>query len=186
MVYEQALGVCSAVVTLAVLFPFWDYRPGFVVLAFLLVPVAVVFLHPRVFSAVAGRLLRALRRPPLEVVLGYRRVLGLLAYFACSWVLAGTGAWCLGRAVVDLGVEAFPAVVAAYALAYVAGMAAFIVPSGIGVREAVLTASLSRWLPGGVALAWALFLRLWVTIVEIVFVGLAILVDASVRRRRPQ
>jgi glycosyltransferase 2 family protein len=60
---------------------------------------------------------------------------------------------------------------------------AFFIPSGIGVREAVLTASLSRDLPGGVALTWALLLRLWVTLVELVFVGRVVGLDVLLRRR---
>jgi glycosyltransferase 2 family protein len=184
MVYEQALGVCSALVTLAVFFPFWEYRPGITALGLLAIPAIVGLLHPRVFGPLADWLLRLLRRPALGVVLPFSRVVALLAFFSASWLLSGAGAWLLGRALVGLEAEALPLVVAAYALAYVAGMLAFIFPRGIGVREAVLTASLARQLPGGVALAWALFLRLWVTILELAFVGLAVWVDLVLRRRR--
>ena len=62
-------------------------------------------------------------------------------------------------------------------------MAAFFFPSGIGVREAVLTAAAGARLPGGVALAWALLLRLWVTVIELVFVGLAAVVETQWRRQ---
>jgi glycosyltransferase 2 family protein len=183
MVYEQALGVCSALVMLAILFPFWEYRAGLTALSLLMIPVIVVLLHPRVFGPLAERLLALLHRPALGVCLPFGRVVGLLAFFSGSWLLSGAGAWLLGRALVGLEVDALPMVIAAYALAYVAGMVAFVFPSGIGVREAVLTASLARQLPGGVALAWALFLRLWVTVVELTFVGLAVSIDLLVRRR---
>ena len=56
--------------------------------------------------------------------------------------------------------------------------------SGIGVREAVFTASLAKQLPGGVALAWALLLRVWVTVIELAFVGLVVAGEALLRRRR--
>jgi uncharacterized membrane protein YbhN (UPF0104 family) len=183
MVYEQALGVCSALVTLAVFFPFWQYRPGLTALGLLVIPLIVALLHPRVFGPLAERLLALLHRPALGVCLPFWRVVVLLAFFTASWLLSGAGAWLLGRALVGLEADALPLVIAAYALAYVAGMVAFVFPSGIGVREAVLTASLARQLPGGVALAWALFLRLWVTVVELVFVGLAVGVELLVRRR---
>ncbi len=183
MIYEQALGVCSALVALAVLFPFWEYRPALTAIALVLIPVLVGLLHPRVFGPLAGWLLGALHRPPLGVVLPFTRVLGLLAFFSATWLLSGVGAWSLGRAIVSLRADALPLVVAAYALAYVVGMVAFVFPSGIGVREGVLTASLARWLPSGVGLTWALFLRLWVTIVELMFVGIAVAIDMLVRRR---
>ena len=186
MIYEQALGICSALVTLAVFFPFWEYRPEMMALGLLALPVLVGLLHPRVFGPLSTWVLSLLRRPPLGVVLRFGSVVALLAFYTASWLLAGAGAWLLGRAIVGLEIEALPLVIAAYALAYVVGMAAFIFPSGIGVREAALTASLAGWLPGGVALAWALFLRLWVTVVELAFVGLAVAVDLLIRRRRGQ
>lgn len=184
MVYEQALGVCSALLTVAILFPFWEYRPGVTALSLLAIPLLVTLLHPRVFGPVADWTLRRLHRPPLGVTLRFGVVLALLCYSVAAWLLAGLGAWLLARAVTGLEVDALPIVVVAYALAYVIGMAAFVFPSGIGVREAVLTASLARQLPGGVALAWALLLRLWVTAIELVFVGLAVAAGAVIRRRR--
>ena len=183
MVYEQALGLCSALLAIAVLFPFWEYRPGLTALGLIAIPVLVALMHPRIFGPLAGRVLRLFRRPPLEVTLGFGAVLWILFLFTLDWLVAGTGAWLLARATTGLGADALPLVIVAYALAYVAGMIAFFIPSGIGVREAVLTASLSRRLPGGVALTWALLLRLWVTIVELVFVGLVVLIALLVRRR---
>jgi len=184
MVYEQALGVCSALVTMAILFPFWEYRPGVTALSLSAIPVLMALLHPRVFAPLSAWVLRVLRRPPLDVTLGFGAVLVLLGYFVVSWFVAGAGAWLLARAVTGLAVDALPLVVVANALAYVVGMAAFVFPSGIGVREAVFTASLAKQLPGGVALAWALLLRMWVTVIELAFVGLVVAGEALLRRRK--
>jgi uncharacterized membrane protein YbhN (UPF0104 family) len=61
-------------------------------------------------------------------------------------------------------------------------MVVFFVPSGIGVREAVLAAATATvFAGGGVALAWALLARLWQTALELAFVGAAALLD---RRRQ--
>lgn len=184
MVYEQALGVCGALLAMAVLFPFWEYRPGLTAVSLLAAPALVALMHPRVFRPVAGWVLRLVRRPPLEVTLRFRGVLAMLLLFTADWFVAGLGAWLLARAITGLGAESLPLVIVTYALAYVAGMVAFFIPSGIGVREAVLTASLANELPGGVALTWALLLRLWVTAAELVFVGLVIGIEALVRRRQ--
>lgn len=184
MVYEQALGVCSALLTMAILFPFWEYRPGATALSLIAIPVLIALLHPRVFAPVSAWALRVLRRPPLDVTLGFRAVLVVLGCFVVSWFVAGAGAWFLARAVTGLAVDALPLVIVANALAYVVGMAAFVFPSGIGIREAVLTASLAKQLPGGVALAWALLLRVWVTVIELAYVGLVVAAEALLRRRR--
>jgi uncharacterized membrane protein YbhN (UPF0104 family) len=184
MVYEQAIGVCSALLAIAVLFPFWEYRPGLTALSLLAIPVLVALMHPRVFGPLAGRLLRLFHRPPLDVTLGFGAVLTILVLFMVDWMVAGAGAWLLARAITGLEIDALPLCIVAYALAYVAGMIAFFIPSGIGVREAVLTASLARRLPGGVALVWALLLRVWVTAMELLFVGLVVGVELLLRRRR--
>lgn len=184
MVYEQALGICSALVTVAVLFPFWRYERGATALGLVAVPVLVALMHPRLFVPLADRCLRLLHRPPLDVSLRFGAVLALLCYYVAAWLLAGLGAWLLARATTELNVNALPVVIVAYALSYVIGMAAFIFPSGFGVREAVITASLRKELPGGVALAWALLLRLWVIAIELTFVGLAVLADLMLRKRR--
>lgn len=184
MVYEQALGLTSALVTAAALLPFSGYRPGYAALSLLALPLLVALMHPRVFGPLSRWALRLLRREPLDVTLGFGTVLGLLAYFVAGWLLAGAASWLLARAVIGLSADSLALVIIAYAFAYVVGMAAFVFPSGIGVREAVLTAALAGRLSDAVALAWALLLRLWVTVVELVFVGLVVGVEIVVRRRR--
>jgi uncharacterized membrane protein YbhN (UPF0104 family) len=177
MVYEQALGFCAALVTLGLLLPFSEYRRGTVALSLIAIPVILALLHPRVFGPLADRLLALARREPLGTVLGFGSVLRLLCYYVACWFVAGLGCWALVRGVTASGVGLLPVVTAAFALAYVAGMVAFVFPGGIGVREAVLAAALGGELGAGVALAWALLLRLWIIAVELVFAGLATLAE---------
>lgn len=173
MVYEQALGFAGALVTAAALFPFAHGEPAAALWGLVGIPVILVGLHPRVFSPLAGRLLRLLRRPPLEAALPYRTVLALLAFFVAAWLIAGAAAYTFAAGVTEAGPDALVPVTAGYALGFVVGMVAFVVPSGLGIREAVLAATLAGSLPAGVALAWALLLRLWQTVLELVFVALA-------------
>jgi uncharacterized membrane protein YbhN (UPF0104 family) len=181
MVYEQALAFCAALVTLGILFPFWEYRPGLTALSLMGIPVLLVLLHPRVFAPLAGRVLALLHREPLGEVLGFGRVLALLCYYVAAWFVAGLGCWTLARGVTEVDVDSLPAVLAAFAFAYVVGMVAFVFPGGLGVREVVLAGALGGALGAGVALAWAVLLRLWLIAAELVFTGLAWLVE-RVRR----
>jgi uncharacterized membrane protein YbhN (UPF0104 family) len=183
MVYEQALGVCGALVAVAVLLPFWRLKTGATAWSLLAIPVLVAFMHPRVFVPVADRVLRLIRRPPLESVLRFGAVLGMLWYYVATWLLVGLGGWLFGRAVLGLSAHLLAGVTVALALGYVAGMAAFFVPSGLGVREVVMAATLAGHLPGGVALAFAIALRLWQTLVELSYVGVVSLADYGGRRR---
>jgi len=177
MVYEQALTFCAALVTLGLLFPFWEYRPGLTALSLFGIPVLLALLHPRVFVPLADRLLRLAGRESLGVELRFGRVVALLCYYVAAWFVAGVACWSLARAVTDVGVDALPAVTAAFAFAFVVSMAAFVFPGGLGIREVVLAAALAGPLGSGVALAWAVLLRLWQMIVELGFVGLVTLVE---------
>jgi len=184
MVYEQALPFCAALTTLGLLLPFWEYHRGLVALSLIGIPVLLALLHPRAFVPLADRLLRAMGRDPLGVRLSFGRVLGLLCYYVAAWFVAGVACWALARAVTDVGVAALPALTAAFALAYVVGMVAFVFPGGLGVREVVLAGALAGTLGAGVALAWAVLLRLWQIAVELLFVGLATALDRAGRDGR--
>jgi hypothetical protein len=182
MVYEQALQLCSALLTVALLWPLARVDAGWAAWSLLAIPALLALVHPRVFVPLAGRVLGLLHREPLTAALGFGRVVGMLWYYVATWLLVGAAAWCLARATVGAGADSLALVVAAYALAYVAGMAAFVVPSGVGVREAVLAGALRGEVGGPVALAWAVLLRLWQTAIEVVFVGLVLLAERLSRR----
>jgi uncharacterized membrane protein YbhN (UPF0104 family) len=187
MVYEQALSVCSALVTAGLLLPFWHYHRAATAWGLLLVPVMIALMHPRIFGRLAGRALQALRRRPLAARLRFGMVLALLCYYVATWLLAGVASWLFATALTGLGADMLATVAAGYALAYVAGMIVFFLPSGLGLREALLAAPLAARLPGGVAFAWALLLRIWQTLIELAFVGAAVLLEAKVRRQeRPE
>jgi glycosyltransferase 2 family protein len=185
MVYEQVISVAGALLTAALLFPFWQYERSLTAWSLLLVPVLVGVLHPRVFAPLAALVLRLLRRPPLVQVMPFGWVCLVLACSVGLWLLTGLGGWLTAAAVTGAGAGALPEITIALALAFVAGMVAFFVPSGIGVREGVLAAAAAGVLPGAaVALAWALLLRLWVTLVELAFVAVVTVMDRVARRRR--
>ena len=181
MVYEQVLNIAGALAVTAALFPLWHFERSDTSWALLALPAIVVALHPRVFARLAAVALRLVHRPPLTQVLPFRAVLGLLLAFAGLWLVAGLAMWTLAAAVAGVGGSAYPAITAGFAMAFVAGMVVFFVPSGIGVREGVLAAATATvFAGGGVALAWALLARLWQTALELAFVAVAALLD---RRR---
>jgi len=180
MVYEQAIAFCAALATLGLLFPFWDGYSRPMMLSLLGIPLLLGLLHPRVFVPLADRALRLMGREPLDGGLGFGKVVAMLCYYVASWFVAGLGAWSLACAVTETGADALPAVTLAFVFAYVVGMVAFVFPGGIGVREAVLAGALANELGAGVALAWAVLLRLWQIAVELAFAGIVTVLE---RRR---
>jgi len=173
VVYELALALATAVIVGAyfvIELPELDGRPGrFAVLA--LIPAVLVVVHPRVFEPLAGFALRKLGRDPLPRVLPFGRVLQLcLAYLVC-WVTIGLGLFAFAAALHPVDLSDLPYVASSYPVAFCVAVLTFIVPSGIGTRDAALAASMAVVLPGAVATAIAVAFRILQTLVELLYVA---------------
>lgn len=180
-VYEQILGVGIASIA-AIAYVAGYGNPGDPRLLWILVavPLILLALHPVPFRLLSGFALRLVRRPPLETVFNERQVLVLVVRYAIGTGLLCVGVWALVRAAVGPSVGGPMEVGFGFLLAFVISFVAFILPSGIGVRDSILALVLARHLPWGVALAVSVGLRFALIITEVVFVGLATLVG---RRR---
>lgn len=175
-VYEQALalGVTSigAVLFLAL---YGDPGEGALLWLIAAVPLILVFLHPVPFRRVSSWALRRVGRPPLETLFSGRQVGVLFLMYAAGNVPMLFAMYALVRSAAGPGIGGIFEVGLAFMLAYVISFITFILPSGIGVRDGILALALARHLPGGVALAVAIGLRFALTVIELVFVGLAML-----------
>ncbi len=132
-------------------------------LVLLVVPLAVVLLHPRVLNALVERGLRWGRRTPLEHRLSGRAITVTMVAFVVAWLCLGLHVWVL---VHDLGADAGAALVPAvfgYALAASVGMVAVLLPAGIGLRELVLLLLLTGPLERPAATAVVLLSRFIIT-----------------------
>ena len=148
---------------------------------FLLLPILVVALHPKVLSALIVRALRVARRAPLEEALRGSDILQ-----ATGWAL---GMWaCYGLHLVPL-VLAQPhrpvgsllvLTTGGYALAWTAGLLVVVAPAGAGVREAVLVLVLASVAGSSEVLAVALVSRAVQTLGDLVWALLGYLIG---RRR---
>jgi hypothetical protein len=149
--YEQAISATSAIVFAAYFFidhPDLQGQP--LRFAFLLlIPAAIVLLHPRVFGPLANRLLRAFGREPLPALISMRDVLGLLVVYLLNWAVITVGTYCVARSVSNIPASDMLTVGSAQALGYVAALATLVAPAGLGVRDAVFAWAVKGAVPGG-------------------------------------
>ncbi|MTD56331.1 lysylphosphatidylglycerol synthase transmembrane domain-containing protein [Amycolatopsis pithecellobii] len=123
---------------------------------------AVGVLHPRVLTWITARALKLLRRPPLERAFSGLRVGTAFGAALVAWSLQGVHLWLL------TGSAGLLPCIGAMALAMTAGSVAFLLPSGAGVREAVLVAMLTaNGISAGKALAFALASRVMFTVADL-------------------
>jgi uncharacterized membrane protein YbhN (UPF0104 family) len=128
--------------------------------------VVTVALHPRVFGPLSRFLFRPFggeSPPPLP----YRTMLGLIAYYAFTWLIGGVALFFLVRSVG--GEPSFDEIAflgGASAVGAIVAVLAVIAPSGLGVREASMYGLLVAIVPSGAALGAIVLNRLAITLVE--------------------
>jgi hypothetical protein len=145
-----------------------------------LIPIVLVALHPRVFAPVANFGLRKLGRQPLPSTLGFTRVLGFAVLYVVCWAVIGLGLYAFASALHPLAASDLPYVASAYPVAFCVAVLTFIVPSGLGTRDATLATAMSAVLAGTVATAIAVAFRIFQTAMELLYVGTVVGLD---RRR---
>jgi len=180
-VYEQviALGL-SAIAAIGYVGIYGNPGDPRLMWVLLAVPVVLLVLHPRIFHEVSARALRMIRRPPIETRYTEGQVARLVVRYAIGTAILCVGVWALVHAAAGTDSGGPGEVGLGFLMAFVISFVAFILPSGLGVREGILTLVLSRHMPTGVALAIAVGLRFALTVLEVVFVSIATLVG---RRR---
>jgi uncharacterized membrane protein YbhN (UPF0104 family) len=150
-------------------------------LVLLIIPIAIVCALPPVLSRLVNLVLRLLRRNPLPHGLSWADTGRAVAWCALAWVLFGTHLWLLATSESAAGLPGLLRCIGAFALAMTAGLLAAFAPSGIGVREAVIVAALSPFVPIGVALGIALASRLVFTVADLTAAGAAALSGVRLR-----
>lgn len=130
---------------------------------------AFACLHPRVFRPVADRALARFGRERLPQTLSVTQNLAICACYAASMLLAGAATYAFAKALHPVSAADIPTVVSAFALGLGLSFIGFVLPAGIGAREAGFTAALAPALPTGVALAVAVGIRLLQMAIEVVY-----------------
>jgi hypothetical protein len=188
VVYELGLGFGTAVMVGAyfvIELPSLEDQPArFAVLA--LIPHVLAALHPRVFGPLANLGLRKLGREPLPRTLAFGRILEFALMYVGCWALIGLGVYGFASALQPLDASDLPYVATSYPVAYCVAVLTFIVPSGLGTRDAALATALSAVVAGAVATAIAVAFRIFQTLVELVYVGAVAGLGRGASHRPPE
>ena len=133
---------------------------------------AVVCVWPGVLTQVLDELFRLAKREPPSLSVPPRAMALAYAWAMVVWLLYGAQIAVLVHAVGGSGTDAWAASVGGMALGWAIGLVAVFAPAGVGVREAVITASLAPVVGRAPALAVALASRGLLALCDVVL-GLA-------------
>ena len=142
---------------------------------YLLLPAVLVAMHPAVVTWLVNLVLRLVRRPPLDRPLTAGTLVRSFVLVTIMYGVYGVHLWILVRVGGGVGIENALFFTSALALGMTVGLFAFLLPSGIGAREAVVVAALTTVMSPGRALAIALLSRVMFTVAEMICMGLAFL-----------
>jgi hypothetical protein len=130
-----------------------------------------LLLHPRVFTWLARVVFRRFGEPE-PPRLPYRVLLGLLGYYALTWLVGGAALYLLLRSLdADPGIATIPYLGGAAAVGAIVAVLTVFAPSGLGVREASMYGLLVVVVPAGAALGATVLNRLAITLVEAALLG---------------
>ncbi len=165
---EAALSAISGIVVFVVSLAWVGDVDAPLVPLLLLVGLLVVLVHPRVFGPLASRLFRVFGSSVVPA-LPLRTMLGLLVFYASSWLVGGAALFLLLRSVGgEPDVTAIPFLGGTAAVGAIVSVLTVFAPSGLGVREASMYGLLLAVVSDGVALGATVLNRLAITLVEAV------------------
>jgi hypothetical protein len=134
-------------------------------------PLVVVCLYPPVIKFGLNRVLRVLRRAPLEGSVGRGGMARALGWTTLGWLFFGAHAWFLISVFAGKSGHTFALSLGAYALAWAVGFLIIFFPGGIGPREVALVAVLAPVMPSASALVVALVSRVVMTVGDLAWAG---------------
>lgn len=133
-------------------------------------------LNPFILNKVIAFINRYRKRAfPLLRDITYDKILKVTGLYVCSWLLLGLGFFMMVNSIYPLPLKDLLYTTGAFALATDIGILALFAPSGIGVREAVIIATMSKLVPAGMASIISILARLWATSSELFWIGVIFL-----------
>ena len=151
----------------------------------ILVPVALVCAHPKILTWLLRRVMIIGRRPVEVPPISWRGLAPVVGWSLVTGLSFGVHLWLLASAGATPGAGGIFRCIGAIALGLTLGMLAFLAPSGLGVREAIVVAALVPYTTSGAALGMALASRMIFTIADLIAAGAAGASSMKLRRLIP-
>ena len=181
LIVSMILETCLLIITSGVIFLIATLFTGvlqitYLLLSIMLIIIAAAFIHPRILSWFVNLIMKILHRQPVTISVSYFKILRVSIFFFGLWFVQIIGFYFLVMAIYPVHLSMAPVFMAAYTLSWITGFIVLFAPSGLGVREGIMTLLLSPVLTTPLAIAVSLLTRVWMTLFEIIifFVGLIV------------
>lgn len=181
--YAAGVGVVASLVLGSFALPIMISDHPALLWLYVLLPVGLVCLHPKVMTWLASLVLRVFRRPPLDHQVSGSVVIGALGAALVSYACYGIHLFLLVNSLVDPDIGTLVLLTGAMSIGFTVGLVAFLLPSGLGAREAVLIGAMTLLLTLPEAVAMTVVSRMMFTVADIGAAGAAALAVLIMRKR---
>jgi len=179
MTLETALNAFASLIIFLLSLLFWtEGKEQFLPLV-ILVPIALIFLHPKIFIGLLNFGLKIIKKKPININIRYKDILFLTSLFCVFWIIQGFAFSLFVSVIYPIEISLYPILIGIFAVAWILGFISIFTPGGLGVREGVIAFLLSFYISPGIAIVIALAARLWVTLGEIIMIGLVSLIKTN-------
>ncbi len=142
-------------------------------MALIIIAVLIFLTNLKLIQNIINYALTRLKRTNIQLSISYKATLGLICLYTVSWLLSGIGLYLQINSISQVTFNNILIYSGIITAAWIIGLLSIFAPSGIGVREGVLTFLLSFLLPVHVAAIIAVISRLLYTITEMIFALIA-------------
>lgn len=162
--------ICMLFTDLPILDP---YKPAIIILAF----ACMILLYPPVMKFFFNLFFRIIKQSQIETKFKIRDNIILLLLNICNWLLFGWAFYFFVKSIWVVDINHYLFLTGAFAISSIAGLVAVFAPAGLGVREGVLVVAINLLAGNTIATVLSLMSRIWITISEIILLGLVYLYD---------
>jgi len=174
--YIVALVAACLVVLISLLFS-PDIVPDYVGwIAIIGIVSLLAVLYPQVLKNVVNRVLKLLRKDPLDEVPAFKNIVLFVGINMIATLVAGFAFYLVLNSLSPVSFNYYLIITGIYSIAGLVGLAAFFAPSGIGVREGVIFLILPAFIPESSVIVGAIAIRLITTVAELLLAGFFVVI----------
>jgi uncharacterized membrane protein YbhN (UPF0104 family) len=144
-------------------------------LILIIIPIVIFSLHPKTVNTCIQYVLKKTGKYDTPIKFSFNNLLLLLFCSIILWFFYGLWFYIFTKSIFPLTNVQFPIFMSIYAISWTLGFLAIIVPSGLGIREGVLTYLLGFFMPIPMALAISILSRIWLIICDLLCAFIAMM-----------
>ncbi len=146
-----------------------EFLPSKIYLVFLLIPLSLLLLHPKILKFIINVLARLFKRNIATIDFKFKKLAMVYFLYFLSWAVHSCGFFFITRAIYPISLNNFLGIIGSYSISWALSFIFFLIPGGFGIREGLLTFFLKFFMPLPFATLMAFVGRLWTTFGEICY-----------------